>query len=117
MEKPLYFEQTARCNATRARLGKLRLKATSDFGNLVKYFCQTVAKVNAFLPLLGRDVTIETPIFMPVGTSGAMKAVMPLELEETGCQLMLSNTYHLGCQPGSKVVEAAGGKIDFYSEI
>ena len=50
---------------------------------------------------------------MPVGTSGAMKSVMPSELEETGCRLMLSNTYHLGCQPGADIVEACGGVHGF----
>ena len=56
---------------------------------------------------------IETPIFMPVGTSGAMKSVMIEELEQTGCRLMLSNTYHLGCQPGEDIVSNCGGVHGF----
>lgn len=56
---------------------------------------------------------ITTPIFMPVGTTGAMKSVMPIELEELGCRLMLSNTYHLGCQPGADIVQDCGGVHGF----
>lgn len=45
---------------------------------------------------------------MPVGTSGAMKSLMPEELEQTGCKLMLCNTYHLALQPGADIVEKIG---------
>jgi queuine tRNA-ribosyltransferase len=53
--------------------------------------------------------TIETPIFMPVGTHGAMKAMTPAQVEETGAQIILSNTYHLHLRPGEGLVEKAGG--------
>ena len=52
---------------------------------------------------------IETPIFMPVGTHGALKALTPAQVEETGAQIILSNTYHLHLSPGEGLVEKAGG--------
>ncbi len=53
--------------------------------------------------------TVETPIFMPVGTAAAMKAMTMVQLKETGAQIMLSNTYHLQNQPGADLVEKLGG--------
>ena len=44
--------------------------------------------------------TIETPIFMPVGTHGALKAMTTAQVLETGAQIILSNTYHLYLRPG-----------------
>ncbi|MCI0706342.1 MAG: tRNA guanosine(34) transglycosylase Tgt [Ignavibacteriae bacterium] len=52
---------------------------------------------------------IETPIFMPVGTQGTVKAMEPRELVEIGAQIILGNTYHLYLRPGTDVIEAAGG--------
>ena len=53
---------------------------------------------------------IETPIFMPVGTLGSVKAVHQHELkDEIGAQIILSNTYHLYLRPGTEVLHAAGG--------
>ena len=52
---------------------------------------------------------IETPIFMPVGTAAAMKAMTMEQLEETGAQIMLSNAYHLNIQPGTDLIEKLGG--------
>ncbi len=56
---------------------------------------------------------IETPIFMPVGTHAAMKAMTPAQVEETGAQIILSNTYHLHLKPGEALVEKAGGLHKF----
>ena len=53
--------------------------------------------------------TIETPVFMPVGTYGTVKAVSPAELEELGAQIVLGNTFHLWLRPGLDVIEAHGG--------
>lgn len=53
--------------------------------------------------------TIETPIFMPVGTHAAMKAMTPEQVRETGAQIILSNTYHLHLRPGEGLIEKAGG--------
>jgi queuine tRNA-ribosyltransferase len=53
---------------------------------------------------------VETPFFMPVGTTGAVKAMHIKDLrDEAGAQIMLSNTYHLYLRPGTAVIEAAGG--------
>jgi len=52
---------------------------------------------------------IPTPIFMPVGTQGTVKAVEPRELEEIGAKIILGNTYHLYLRPGCGIVEEAGG--------
>lgn len=57
---------------------------------------------------------IETPIFMPVGTAGTVKAVHQRELkEDIKAQVILGNTYHLYLRPGLEVLEAAGGLHKF----
>ncbi len=56
---------------------------------------------------------IETPIFMPVGTHAAMKAMTPEQVKENGAQIILSNTYHLHLRPGESLVEKAGGLHKF----
>ncbi len=56
---------------------------------------------------------IETPIFMPVGTHAAMKAMTPVQVEESGAQIILSNTYHLHLRPGEGLVAKAGGLHKF----
>lgn len=52
---------------------------------------------------------VETPIFMPVGTYGTVKAMAPDELERDGAQIVLGNTFHLWLRPGLDVIEAHGG--------
>jgi queuine tRNA-ribosyltransferase len=52
---------------------------------------------------------IETPVFMPVGTLGAVKAVSPDELKEVGAEIILCNTYHIYLRPGHNVVSSLGG--------
>lgn len=56
---------------------------------------------------------IETPVYMPVGTQGSVKGVLPRDLEEAGAQIILANTYHLYMRPGDGVVKAAGGLHKF----
>lgn len=53
--------------------------------------------------------TVETPVFMPVGTNGTVKAVHHRDLREMGIQLILANTYHLYLRPGLEVIKKAGG--------
>ena len=53
--------------------------------------------------------TVETPVFMPVGTSGVVKTLTPAELQECRVQIILGNTYHLYLRPGLDVIRAAGG--------
>jgi len=53
---------------------------------------------------------VETPIFMPVGTQGTVKALTTKQLrEEVGAQIILGNTYHLNLRPGSELIREAGG--------
>jgi queuine tRNA-ribosyltransferase len=52
---------------------------------------------------------IDTPVFMPVGTQGSVKALDPRELLESGTQIILGNTYHLFIRPGMDVIREAGG--------
>src|SRR5882672_12871084 len=52
---------------------------------------------------------VETPVFMPVGTYGAVKAVSPAELVENGTRIVLGNTFHLWLRPGVEVIAAHGG--------
>jgi len=57
---------------------------------------------------------VETPIFMPVGTQGAVKAITQRILkEEVKAEIILSNTYHLYLRPGTQIIEAAGGLHKF----
>ncbi len=60
----------------------------------------------------GQDY-VETPVFMPVGTAGAVKGITPAQLKETGSVLILANTYHLLLRPGVEVVEKLGGLHKF----
>ena len=86
----LQFKVESWCKTTRARCGLLTLKQSS-----------------------GTEVNIETPIFMPVGTNGTIKGLLPRQVEDTGCRLMLSNTYYLAARPGISVIEKAGGLHKF----
>jgi len=56
---------------------------------------------------------VETPIFMPVGTQGTLKGVVPQQLVDMDCRIMLANTYHLGNRPGEDVLKAGGGLHKF----
>jgi queuine tRNA-ribosyltransferase len=57
--------------------------------------------------------TVDTPAFMPVGTYGAVKAMSPAEVEATGAQIVLGNTFHLWLRPGLHVIEKHGGLHGF----
>ena len=57
--------------------------------------------------------TIETPVFMPVGTAGTVKAMAPEELKSLGVEILLGNTFHLMLRPGTDVVAAHGGLHEF----
>ncbi len=58
---------------------------------------------------------IDTPVFMPVGTQGTVKAMTHRLLEEVGAQIMLGNTYHLYLRPRTEVISEAGGLHSFIS--
>ncbi len=58
---------------------------------------------------------IDTPVFMPVGTIGAVKTISADELENIGSQVILGNTYHLYLRPGMDIINKAGGLHEFNS--
>ncbi|MBN1756675.1 MAG: tRNA guanosine(34) transglycosylase Tgt [Chitinispirillaceae bacterium] len=59
--------------------------------------------------------TLETPIFMPVGTQATVKSLSPAELADAGSSIILANTYHLHLRPGSELIREAGGLHRFES--
>lgn len=85
MSAPAQFELIARDKDTGARRGRL----TTPHG------------------------TIDTPVFMPVGTQATVKTMAPWELQELGAGIILSNTYHLHLRPGEEIVRQAGGLHGF----
>ncbi len=87
--------------------------AKSDFGFKVKSELQPQ---NSDLKPVGRAGVIttphgqiQTPAFIPVGTKATVKSVLPESMKDLGAQALLANAYHLYLQPGSKIVDQAGG--------
>ena len=86
--------------------------------DVVKYFQFKIihkdkhsdARVGEIITPHGR---VRTPIFMPVGTHGAIKALPPVMLDQEGISLVLANTYHLHLSPGSDLIRKAGGLHSF----
>jgi len=76
-----YFEVTAKDTRSGARRGRLRTA----------------------------HGVVETPVFMPVGTRGAVKGLTPAQLARTGSKIILANTYHMLLRPGVDVVRSLGG--------
>jgi len=85
MARPVQFEILARSASTRARVGRV----STPHG------------------------AFDTPAFMPVGTRGSVKGLMPEQVARTGAGIMLGNTYHLMLRPGSALVERLGGLHGF----
>jgi queuine tRNA-ribosyltransferase len=56
---------------------------------------------------------VDTPVFLPIGTYGTVKAMSPEELEGMGAQIVLSNTFHLWLRPGTEIIEKHGGLHGF----
>ncbi|MFA8439681.1 tRNA guanosine(34) transglycosylase Tgt [Pueribacillus sp. YX66] len=77
---------------------------------LIKTCQQTGARVGKIHTPHG---TVDTPMFMPVGTLATVKTMSPEELHEIGAGIILSNTYHLWLRPGYDIVEEAGGLHTF----
>lgn len=73
MKKALSFQIVAECPVTKARTSIMTLP----------------------------HATVNTPVFMPVGTQGGMKGVLTEQLEKLNCEIILGNTYHLGTRPVS----------------
>jgi len=85
MQSPLQFNVVASCTTSRARTSLMKLP----------------------------HFTVETPVFMPVGTKGSVKSVLSEQLEDINCQIILGNTYHLGLRPGLKLLKKAKGLHNF----
>ncbi len=81
MSSTLEFKIFEKCHASRARAGEI----TTSHGKFA------------------------TPVFMPVGTQGSVRAVSPEELVESGVRIILANTYHLYLRPGHRIIEKLGG--------
>ncbi|KAI4289959.1 MAG: hypothetical protein L6R35_000762 [Caloplaca aegaea] len=77
----LTFEVIAKCSTTKARASTLTLP----------------------------HGPVALPIFQPVATQASLKGLTPAQLADTGCNLCLNNTYHLGLKPGQEVLEKIGG--------
>lgn len=77
---------------------------------LLKTDTQTKARLGRLTTAHG---VIQTPVFMPVGTQGSVKALDPRELLEMDTQIILGNTYHLNIRPGLDIIKAAGGLHNF----
>ena len=93
----------------------MRIPRHVDFPGRIAYVCalefilqHTQGKARAGVLATDRG-EIPTPMFMPVGTQGSVKAVEPRELEELGARIILGNTYHLYLRPGTGIIEHAGG--------
>ncbi|XP_076654913.1 tRNA-guanine transglycosylase [Halictus rubicundus] len=84
-KSPLTFEIFHECPTTKARVARM---------TLIHY-------------------PVDTPVFMPVGTQGTLKGLLPQQLEKLDCQIILGNTYHLGTRPGHFVMQNAGGLHNF----
>ncbi len=70
--------------------------------NILKQDSRSKARITEFHLPHGR---VETPVFMPVGTNGAVKAVKHKTITESGISLILSNTYHLYLRPGIEIIK------------
>jgi len=81
----LTFELIAKCSTTKARVSKIHLP----------------------------HQVVDAPVFMPVGTQGTLKGLAPYQIKNLGCQIMLSNTYHLGMRPGPELLDKCGGLHNF----
>jgi queuine/archaeosine tRNA-ribosyltransferase len=57
--------------------------------------------------------SIQTPVYMPVGTQATVKSLTPQDLEDMGAQIILANTYHLYLKPGAELIEKMGGLHNF----
>lgn len=57
--------------------------------------------------------SVDSPVFMPVGTQGTMKGLTSSQMESMNCQIILGNTYHLGCRPGETILNQHNGLHNF----
>ena len=79
----------------------------------LKYEILKTAGKSRLGKLYTKHGVVDTPAFMPVGTCGTVKAMMPESVAATGAQILLGNTYHLMLRPGSELVAKMGGLHKF----
>lgn len=84
--------------------------SASPFFSVVKYDRSCQARAGVLRTAHG---TIQTPIFMPVGTQASVKTLSPADLSDIRAQIILNNTYHLYLRPGAELVHKAGGVQKF----
>ena len=98
------------CRVNRkSKIGNLKLSMPRHF-TVLKKGPGTKARLGRLATAHGE---VETPCFMPVGTQGTVKATLPRDLKEMGCQILLGNTYHLYLRPGHELIRAMGGLHKF----
>ena len=73
---------------------------------IIKQCISSKARLGELVTSHGR---VETPVFMPVGTAGAIKGVAPDEARDAGAEIILANTYHLYLRPGHELIRKLGG--------
>lgn len=86
------------------------IQNTDNIGNFTLLATQNNARAGLLHTAHG---TIETPIFMPVGTVGSVKAIAPDDLHDIGAQIILGNTYHLYLRPNDELIARRGGLHHF----
>ena len=101
------MEETGDANASPALLDRLHREQLA----LDQVRLRRLAQTDGDIGLAHGEV--ETPVFMPVGTYGTVKAMSPAELVEIGAQIVLGNTFHLMLRPGTEVIRAHGGLHGF----
>jgi queuine tRNA-ribosyltransferase len=84
----------------------------SNFFEIVHRCPETKARVGKLITAHG---VVDTPVFAPVGTQGAVKTLISEDLEKMGIQMILANTYHLYLRPGMEVIRKVGGLHNFMS--
>lgn len=104
---PLTYKVLAKCSSSKARRGLMMLRQTKPVDTPGEIFIEYTITLQLNLNNLA--------VFMPVGTQGTLKGVFleQLKQDNMNCQIMLSNTYHLGMRPGTKILEKAGGLHKF----
>lgn len=120
-QSPLQFQLLKKFTLTPAQATALNtpdfqgndIEAISTFaGQISPETCQLALENTG--PRLGKltfsnGIQVPTPMFMPVGTVGCVKALSPQDVQSIGYQLILGNTYHLALRPGMEILEAMGG--------
>ena len=74
--------------------------------DLIKQDSKTSARLGEMITPHGR---VQTPVFMPVGTQGTVKSMLPEEIKNCGAEIILGNTYHLYLRPGHETIKKLGG--------